>query len=369
MSDRKKTSVTRLLGVNLTPGKLRGLQVISNPNGTLTMVALDQNSSMITMIKDSLKKKGENREPTYDEIVDAKVHLARCLAPGASALLVDAYYGAWNTVASFALPRDVGLLVRVEKSGGDKNARGAPMGAVEQGWSVAKIKRMGASAVKLLAQFEPTEEISAEHQFSLVRKIYEECQRHDILMLLEPVAFPFDGEKKDSKSLLDRKAKTVIDSAKILSSHCDVFKAEFPGTLKHETDAQLQENLHKLNEASKTPWVLLSAGVDFPDYKKQVEMAVKAGASGILGGRAFWKEYFLQDGFQGRDQFARGECLSRVKQIDDIVRSKAKPWYVHYGLTQDELHSVRATEGWHFRYGGEERATGVNTGSADGEVY
>src|ERR1700755_2450233 len=98
-------SVTRLLGLGLTPGKLRGLQHISNANGTLTMVALDQNSSMIAMIKDALKKKGEAREPSYDEIVEAKVNLARALAPAASGLLVDAYYGVWNTVASYALPR------------------------------------------------------------------------------------------------------------------------------------------------------------------------------------------------------------------------------------------------------------------------
>src|SRR5580700_3112324 len=124
MAERRKfPSVARLLGLNLTPGKLRGLQKISNPNGTLTMVALDQNSSMISMIKDSLKKKGETREPTFDELVEAKVHLARVLSPAASAILVDAYYGAWNTVAGFALPRDVGLLVRVEKSGGAKNVR------------------------------------------------------------------------------------------------------------------------------------------------------------------------------------------------------------------------------------------------------
>src|SRR3954467_2962918 len=99
-SPSARTSATRLLGLQLTPGKLRGLQRISNPNGTLTMVALDQNNSMITMIKDSLKKKGGGREPTYQEIVEAKVHLARTLAPGASGVLVDAYYGAWNTVAS-----------------------------------------------------------------------------------------------------------------------------------------------------------------------------------------------------------------------------------------------------------------------------
>jgi tagatose 1,6-diphosphate aldolase len=59
-------SVTRLLGLGLTPGKLRGLQRISNANGTLTMVATDQNSSMIKMMK-----KATGQEPTYAEIADA----------------------------------------------------------------------------------------------------------------------------------------------------------------------------------------------------------------------------------------------------------------------------------------------------------
>ncbi len=65
--------------------------------------------------------------------------------------------------------------------------------------------------------------------------------------------------------------------------------------------------------------MLLSAGVgvDFPDYKKQVDMAMKAGASGVLGGRAFWKEYFLQDGFQGRDQL-RGANVWAVSSKSTI---------------------------------------------------
>src|SRR5436190_271168 len=109
------TSVTRLLGLNLTPGKLRGLQRISNPNGTLTMVATDQNSSMISMIKDSLKKKGETREPTYEEIVEAKIVLSRALGPLCSGLLVDGYYGYWTSVASYAIPPQTGVLIRVEK--------------------------------------------------------------------------------------------------------------------------------------------------------------------------------------------------------------------------------------------------------------
>jgi tagatose 1,6-diphosphate aldolase len=361
--------VTRLLGLQLTPGKLRGLQRICNANGTLTMVATDQNSSLINMIRDSLSRNGETRDPSWSEMVEAKIVLAHALSKYASGVLVDAYYGVWNTVASFHLPPQVGMLVRVEQSGGKKNAVGAPLGAIEPGWSVAKIKGIGADAVKLLAQYEPTEISSAEHQFQLVQQVYEECQKHDILMLLETVAFPFGGEKKDSKSLLERKAYTVIESARQLSRFCDVYKAEFPGTLGHESDSQLRENLKQLDAASERPWVLLSAGVDFPQYKQQVEMAVEAGASGVLGGRAFWKEYFLKEGQEAREKFANGEAADRVRQIDEIVKGRATPWFKRYGLTMDELHRVRVAEGWHFRYQGNTPTGGGGKAGGKDEVY
>ena len=205
-------SATRLLGLGLTPGKFRGLQRISNPNGTLTMVATDQNSSMISMMK-----KATGTEPTYAEIADAKVMLSRALSPHCSGLLVDGYYGYWSTVAAMAVPSSTGLLIRVEKSGASKNKAGGPMGEFEPGWGVDKIKRCGADAVKLLAQFEPDEPDSAEHNFAFTRKVYEQCIEHDILFLLEPLHFPYNGDDAKSDRVLKRKAKTVIDSARILS--------------------------------------------------------------------------------------------------------------------------------------------------------
>jgi tagatose 1,6-diphosphate aldolase len=84
---------TVLLGRGLTPGKLRGLQRISNPDGTLTMLAVDQNSSMIDMATKALKGKGQDREPTYEEIVEAKLDLVRQMSAAASGVLIDAYYG------------------------------------------------------------------------------------------------------------------------------------------------------------------------------------------------------------------------------------------------------------------------------------
>src|SRR3954467_10894176 len=194
-------SITRLYGLGLTPGKLRNLQRISNANGTLTMVATDQNSSMISMMK-----KATGKEPTYAEVADAKVMLSRALAPHCSGLLVDGYYGYWSTVAANAVPAGTGILIRVEKSGADKNKAGAPMGEVEPGWGVAKIKRCGADAVKLLAQFEPNEPDSAEHNFEFTRKMYSECIDHDILFLLEPIHFPYNGEDVKSESVFKRKA-------------------------------------------------------------------------------------------------------------------------------------------------------------------
>src|SRR5258708_3216482 len=89
-----------LLGKGLTPGKPRGLQRISNPNGTLTMVAFDQNSSMIEMAQKALKAKGLDREPTYEEVVEAKLDMARQMSPASSGVLIDSYYGAWSAIAS-----------------------------------------------------------------------------------------------------------------------------------------------------------------------------------------------------------------------------------------------------------------------------
>jgi tagatose 1,6-diphosphate aldolase len=366
-------AATTLLSRGLTPGKLRGLQRISNPNGTLTMLALDQNSSMIDMAAKALKARGEDREPTYEEIVEAKLDLCRQMSPAASGLLIDAFYGAWSCIASFALPASKGLLVRVEQSGAPKNKAGGYLGKIEPGWSVEKIKLMGADAVKLLAQYEPGEPGSAEHQLAFLEHIYEECKKYDILCLLEPIAFPYNGEKKDEPRYLDRKAHTVIESARLISRYCDVYKAEFPGTLGREGDDQLVDNLHALSEASERPWVLLSAGVDYPQYLKQVKMAMDTGCSGVLGGRAFWKEYFQQDGAEARTKFAATEGVKRVSEVDAVVRERATPWFARYGLTLDDLHSIRAAEGWHARYAPHAKsAPGYDSGAPaykPGEVY
>ncbi len=367
-----RLSTVVLFGKGLTPGKLRGLQRISNPNGTLTMVALDQNSSMIEMATKALKGKGQDREPTYEEIVEAKVDLAQHLAPAASGVLIDAYYGAWSSVASGAIGPQTGLLVRVEMSGSPKNKVGAPLGLIEPGWSVEKIKLMGADAVKLLAQFEPTEPLSAEHQFQLIDHVYSECKKHDILMLLETVAFPFGGEKKTDASFLNRKAATVIESARQLSRFCDIYKAEFPGTTGPRVGQPASRQPQSPQRGQRTTLGAAIGGGRLPRL-------LQAGADGH-GRRAHRASWAGER--SGRSTSSRTEPKPAVSsprprpsnEWPTSARSFAStelPGTARYGLTKEDMASVRATEGWHARYGsplGSAQRTSSAKG-APGEVY
>jgi tagatose 1,6-diphosphate aldolase len=366
-----RLGATALTGRGLTPGKLRGLQRISNPNGTLTMVAFDQNASMIDLAAKGLKARGEDREPTFEEVVDAKLDMVRHMAPAGSGILLDAYYGAWPAIASGAMPPDRGLIVRIEKSGAPKNKAGAPLGLIEPGLSVLKLKLMGVDVLKLLVQFEPGELDSASYQFDFMMKVYEDCKKYDMLFLLEPVAVPLNGEKKDSPSFVARKAETVIESARQLSRWCDIYKAEFPGTLDHDSEEQLLDNLQALSESSERPWVLLSAGVDYEDYLRQVKMAVECGATGVLGGRAFWKEYFTYSTPAERSAFASGTAFQRITEVNDLVRDRATPWFAKYGLSADDFAGIRSAEGWHLRYAPWAEAAGGASGQTVklGDVY
>jgi len=138
-----------------------------------------------------------------------------------------------------------------------------------------------------------------------------------------------------------------------------------------DNDPSIHFDFHALSEASERPWVLLSAGVDYPDYLKQVKMAMETGCSGVLGGRAFWKEYFLQDGAEARTRFASTDGVKRVSEVDAIVQENGTPWFARYGMTKEDLSTIRASEGWHMRYAPHASAAGGTSGHVvrAGEVY
>src|SRR6185436_19899041 len=117
-------------------------------------------------------------------------------------VLLDVNFGARQALNSFALPKSVGLIVRSEAT---KDA-GIPS-EYEPGWSVEKIKRMGASAVKLLVYLDTEDAANVKAQIAFVEKVSVACRANDILLMTEELSFPRKGEDKSSPAYKARKVK------------------------------------------------------------------------------------------------------------------------------------------------------------------
>lgn len=329
---------------DLTIGKIRGLQQIANPDGILTMCAMDHRGSFRRMINE------RNPESVdYAEMIKRKLELCSNLAKYASSVLLDPIFGAAQCLSHGVLPKGIGLLISIEASGyrGESESR---LTEVLSDWSVEKIKRMGASAVKILVYYRPDLKEIASQQLDTISVLAEECIKYDIPFLVEPKTYPTGNEINSSQEFATLREQLVIETAReITALPIDVLKVEFPGDLNYKKDkSELIELCRQLDEASSVPWVILSGGVDFEAFCQQVEIACQAGASGFLGGRAIWQEVMRIDDGRERVKYLSTVAADRVKKLTEIASKYAVPWYKKAGRSDREL--IRISEGWYQEY-------------------
>ncbi len=328
----------------LTIGKMRGLQQIANPDGILTMCAMDHRGSLRSMIDEE-----SPGEVDYSEMVERKLELCSSLAEYASAVLLDPIFGAAQCISRGVLPKSTGLLVSVEASGysGQKEHR---LTELLSDWSVEKIKRMGASAVKILVYYRPDLKQLASQQLDTVNMVARECMKYDLPFLVEPKSYPVGSEINSPQEFADLREQLVIETAQdITALPIDVLKAEFPADLHYKKDkSELIEICRRLDASSQVPWVILSAGVDFELFCRQVEIACQAGASGFLGGRAIWQEAMYIDNLRERVQYLSTVGADRLKRLTEISSKYAVPWYKKFGVVAPELADV--SERWYQEY-------------------
>jgi tagatose 1,6-diphosphate aldolase len=274
--------------------------------------------------------------------------LAGALIPHSSAILLDPIYGAAEAMKRGLVSGDDGLLVSLEASGYDEGEGGDRVSSVAEGWGVDKIKMMGASAVKLLLYYNPGSE-TASQQEDLLQQAAEDAAKYDIPLLVEPVTYSIPGgPKKGSAEFAKRKPEMVIETARRLAPMgIDVLKAEFPADSDFEDDdVQMAQWCRELDDAAGVPWVLLSAGVDYDTFKRQVEIACSSGASGFLAGRAIWQEVpGLPEDQQ--DGFLNTTSVSRLKELTRIANEYGPAWNERYG---NAIAALDTDQGWQDRY-------------------
>lgn len=330
----------------LNIGKIRGLQQIASADGIFTMCAMDHRSSL-----ESVLCAPERTDDCPREMTDFKLELCEALAPYASAVLLDPIYGASQAVARSLIPKTCGLLVSLEATGYTGSSLYRETHLLEN-WSVAKLKRMGASAAKMLVYYRPDLSELAQKQLHLVGEVARECQRCDIPFLVEPVSYPIGKEVGQANKFAEIKSKVVIQTARDMTAlSIDVLKAEFPADLNYNTnEVKLVHFCEELNDASQKPWVILSAGASFKPFLKEVELACRCGASGFLAGRAVWQEAVSMTDSVARRQFLATVATERLQTLAEVAHKYATPWNKKLRLETAKLAEI--TPEWYTAYSG-----------------
>jgi tagatose 1,6-diphosphate aldolase len=315
-------SVLQALGIR------RALQQCSQPDGTFAMLAMDQRGTLLHALGASAPN-----GVAYADVIAFKRDVVGVLSPLASATLLDLDYGYGACVASDTLSGQGGLLLALEKSGylGNPTARQTTL---LDGWCVADLARAGANGVKLLLYYHP-DAPNAAAQEALVRDVAAQCRADALPFFLEPLHYALDPTVKRVPNAARR--RVVVETAKrLVPLGVTVLKAEFPVDVTQTQDeAEWADACAELSAACSVPWVLLSAGVDFATYLRQVRVACTAGASGFLGGRAIWQDA-IGLGELARMTFLHTTGHARLRELAATVSAEARPYTDFYPASNGE---------------------------------
>jgi len=98
---------------------------------------------------------------------------------------------------------------------------------------------------------------------------------------------------------------------------------------------EAMDHFRRAAEVSTKPFIYLSAGVSNPEFTEALELAAEAGTkfSGVLCGRATWKDGIAVFGKQGGAAFRKwleDEGVKNIQNVNDRLKA-AHPWFEFYG--------------------------------------
>ncbi len=322
--------------MHLTAGKLWGMRRMADGAGRFKMTAVDQRPP----IKNPIAAHYEVVEAPYDDVARFKALLTETLQRESSAMLLDPHYAVPRGLR-FLSPQK-GLIVTLEDSVFEETDGGRLSAPIDD-WSVAKIKRMGGDAVKVLAWYRPDASPSVNnHQKDMVRRIGEACARYDIPFLFELLVYPLASDAHQTTDYVELQGKKTEDVLASVAAFAepefgvDVFKLESPLNAQtvpgvgQEGWEEAQAVFDEMGRLAGRPWVMLSAGASKADFRNILTHAYRAGASGYLAGRAIWLDAFSHfPDWQAMRRELENESVNYMKDLNRLTDAEAQPWHAH----------------------------------------
>ena len=328
--------------MKLTPGKLAGLQRVSDKRGVIAAAAMDQRGSLQ---KSLAKEKGG--EVTNGMMEEFKSLVAEVLTPYATAILLDPE---WGLPASKRRAKNAGLLLAYEKTGYDKTGPGRLPDLLDH-WSAKRLKEAGADCVKILLYYTPYDPQDVnDRKHAWVERIGDECRANDIPFFLEFVGYE-EGADEKGLEYAKKKPHIVTESMREFSKDrygVDVLKVEVPVNMKFVegtgcfagqkaySKKEAIDLFHKAASVATKPFIYLSAGVSNAEFSETLELAGETGVkfNGVLCGRATWKEgipVYAKQGAKALEDWLGKEGVKNINAVNDAIQG-AKPWYAKLGL-------------------------------------
>ena len=315
--------------MGLTPGKLAGLNAVSNEQGVIAAAAMDQRGSL-------LKALGAARGSSADghDLELFKAMVTDVLTQHASAILLDPEFG----MPAAKHRHGKGLLLAYEKTGYDATTPGRLPDLLDT-WSVLRLKEAGADCIKVLlyyTPFDPPQINDKKHAF--IERVGAECRAYDIAFFCEFVGYDANGEKDNTVEYARKKPQVVAGSMKEFSNPkygIDVLKVEVPVNMEfvQGTQAYKGESAYTRAEAlthfretaamTHLPFIYLSAGVSNPVFVETLELAAESGVAfnGVLCGRATWQDGISVFARHGEQAFADWLGTKGVENITNVNRA------------------------------------------------
>ena len=322
--------------LSLKKNKLEALKRLSNENGVIGALAIDQRGSLKKMIANA-----SDQEIGDEEIITYKKLVSEELTPFASSILLDPEYG---LPASKIRHQDAGLIMAYEKTGYDASEPGRLPDLLEE-WSVKRLKDLGADAIKFLLYYDVDEEEKInEYKHVYMERIGSECEAEEIPFFLEIVTYDANNDDVKGKEYAKVKPHKVIDAMKEFSKpqyKVDVLKVEVPVNMKfvegygdeviHSREEALQL-FKEQSDATTLPFIFLSAGVSAQLFQDTLTFAKEAGSTfnGVLCGRATWKNgvnVFGEKGEQDGREWLRSEGRQNIEELNAVLKETASPWF------------------------------------------
>ncbi len=332
--------------MQLSEGKIKHLNALSNEKGVIAAAAMDQRGSLRKAIATA---KGVPEEQISDEMMsEFKVAVTKILTPHASAILLDPEFG---IPATKARARNAGLLLAYEESGYD-NTKPGRLPDLLPHLSVKRIKDMGADAVKILIYYTPFESSDINDiKHAFIERIGAECETYEIPFFLEFVGYDPQGGDEKGFDFAKKKPEVVIKSMEEFGKpqyKVDVLKVEVPvnaefvegsSVFKGKSAYTRKEALEwyrRASDVAQKPFIYLSAGVGNVQFVESLHMAAEAGTdfSGVLCGRATWKDgvpVYAKGGVRALEEWLQDKGVKNINAVNDAIQS-AKPWHAKYGV-------------------------------------